>query len=249
MPSPVFLAYDPGETFSSINTLTLGAGIAWGTCMLAYRTIDFRRERLDETGWFVDTFTDQDIYDQFCRLTRSFQEQLYLPRQTTTKSVSGVSIGLSAGGALDMFDNICEEMLRPLLRELFSNGIGLSSNIGGMTVGTAGGFNQMFDAGAFHGMNGQTDFSLTPERIASYDYCLIQAGVGAVVSAAFNLVLLGDFRSLQSALSNEMNAFEKVAALCQYLYDVFSRARAYVLIGEAQTGVILPGGSLNIVGT
>ncbi|QLH46217.1 MAG: hypothetical protein HWD58_11655 [Bacteroidota bacterium] len=85
------------------------------------------------------------------------------------------------GGALDMFDNICEEMLRPLLRELFSNGMGLGSNAAGLTVGTAGGFNQMFDAGAFHGMNGHTDFSLTPERIASYDYCLIQAGVGAVV--------------------------------------------------------------------
>ncbi|MBK8683792.1 MAG: hypothetical protein IPN26_01755 [Bacteroidetes bacterium] len=265
MPSPVFLAYDVGETFSSINTLTLGAGIAWGTCTLAYRTIDFSRERLDETGWFVNTPTDRDVYDQYCRLSRPLQEQLHLPRQTITKSVRGVSVGFSAGGVLDIFDNLpirsiwdfTEETIeqaiqasnRRIAQEIVNNTVGIGSNAGGLTVGTAGGFNQMFDAGVFYGMNGHDMFSLTPELINSYDFCLVQIGVGAGVSASCNFVFLGDFRDFSHYISLDREIYERIIGVGEYIYDVINRAHAFVLIGEAQAGVILPGGSINIVAT
>jgi len=48
-------------------------------------------------------------------------------------------------------------------------------------------------------------------------------------------------------VTNEMNAFEKVAGIVRYLYNVMSFTQCYTLIGEASAGLILPGGSVNIV--
>jgi len=239
------MAYDSGESFSSINTITIGGGIAWGDCLLAYRNLDFSRAALDEAACYIGCNTDQEIFDQYCRLDRQRRERIHLPRRTATKSVRGISIGISAGGALDMFDSIAESVLRPVFREVFSNTVGLS----GLTVGTAGGFMNMFDAGAFHGMGSHSDFSFNMDHFPEFEYCLLQFGVGALVSAAVNILLLGDFRNINYFVTNDLNAFEKVAAIASYLYNVMSLSQCYALIGEASAGLILPGGSINIVAT
>jgi hypothetical protein len=261
MPSPVFLAFESGETFSSISTLSVVGGVAWGSCTLAYRTLDFRRERLDETGWFVNTPTDRDVYDQFCRLPSDYQERLFLPRRTTTKAVSGFSFGFGPGGAVSLLGEAAEEaiervaapalhaLVQGALDDLINDTVGAVSNAGGLTVGTAGGFLHMFDAGTFHGMNGRDMFSLRPEQIASYDYCMLQVAFGAGVSASVNLLMLGDFRPRGDYFPMGQNDLERAMALYQYVSDINQRAQAFVVIGEAQAGLILPGGTINIVTT
>ena len=245
MASPIIMAYDPGESFSSLNTLTVGGGISWGSCLLAYRNLDFSRTALDAARLYEGCNTDQEIFDQYCRLDRESRERIHLPRHTSTKSVRGISIGLNAGGALDLFDSVAESVLRPVFRELFSNTVGLT----GLTVGTAGGFMNMFDAGAFHGMGGNSDFAFNIDHFDEKEYCLVQFGVGALVSAALNILLLGNFRNINYFVTNDMNAFEKVGGIASYLYNVMTQSQCYAVIGEASAGLILPGGSINIVAT
>ena len=245
MASPILSAYDPGESFSSINTITIGGGLAWGSCLLAYRNLDFSREALDAARLYVGCNTDQEIFDQYCRLDRESRERIHLPRRTSTKPVRGISIGVSASGALDIFDSVAETVVRPLFRELLSNTVGMA----GLTTGTAGGFMNMFDAGAFHGMNGHSDFSFNVEEFSELEYCLVQFGVGALVSAAVNILLLGNFRNINYFVTNDQNIFEKAAGVSSYLYNVMSFYQCYTLIGEASAGLILPGGSINIVAT
>ena len=242
MASPLISAYNPGESFSSINTITVGGGIAWGNCLLAYRNLNFSRAALDEAGLYVGCNTDQEIFDQYCRLDRESRARIHLPRRTFSRSVSGISLGVSASGALDIFDSI-GDLVRPVFRELISNTVGMA----GLTTGTAGGFMNMFDAGAFHGMNGHDDFSFNIDNFSGFQCCLVQFGVGAFVSAALNILLLGNFRNISYFVTNEMNAFEKVAGIVRYLYNVMSFTQCYTLIGEASAGLILPGGSVNIV--
>jgi hypothetical protein len=238
------MAYDPGESFSSINTITVGGGIAWGTCLLAYRNLDFSREALDEAACYIGCNTDQEIFDQYCRLDHERRERIHLPRRTSTKSVRGISIGVSAGGALDLFDSI-GDLVRPVFRELISNTVGMT----GLTTGTAGGFMNMFDAGAFHGMNGHSDFSFNIDHFSELEYCMVQFGVGAFVSAGVNILLLGNFRNINYFVTNDQNPFEKIAGIASYLYNVMSFYQCYTLIGEASAGLILPGGAVNIVAT
>lgn len=245
MASPIIMAYHPGESFSSINTITIGGGIAWGTCLLAYRNLDFSRRALDDTRMYEGCNTDQEIFDQYCRLASQLRQRIHLPRRTCTKPVRGISIGISGGGALDIFDSVAETVLRPIFRELFSNTVGLA----GLTTGTAGGFMNMFDAGAFHGIGGNSDFAFNIDHFAHKEYCLIQAGIGAMVSAAVNILLLGNFRNINYFVANEMNPMEKVGGIASYLYNVMTQSQCYALIGEASAGLILPGGSINIVAT
>ncbi len=244
MGSPIIMAYDSGESFSSINTLTLGVGVAWGTCLIAYRNLDFRREALDVSGLYVGLSTDEEIFNQYCNLDRESRERIHLPRRTSTKSVHGISFGLNAGGALDLFDSVSEAVLRPVFRELLSNTVGLS----GLTVGTAGGFMNMFDAGVFHGINGHTNFSININNFPTYEYCLVQFGVGALVSAALNILLIGNFRNLTHYIV-DVNNMPDNFGLVRYLYNVMTMSRCYAVIGEASAGLILPGGSVNIVAT
>lgn len=245
MASPILLAHDPGESFSSITSLSLVGGIAWGSCLLAYRNLDFSREALDAARLYVGCNTDQEIFDQYCRLDRESRERIHLPRRTSTKSVRGISIGLSASGALDLFDSVAETVVRPFFRNLLADTVGMA----GLTTGTAGGFMNMFDAGAFHGMNGHSDFSFDIENFSELEYCMVQFGVGALVSAAVNILLLGNFRNINYFVTNDQNAFEKAAGIASYLYNVMSFYQCYTLIGEASAGLILPGGSINIVAT
>lgn len=244
MASPIIMAFEPGESFSSINTITVGGGIAWGECLLAYRNLDFSRGALDEAACFVGCNTDQEIFDQYCRLDHDRRERIHLPRRTFTRPVRGISVGVSASGALDIFDGI-GDLVRPLFRELISNTIGMV----GLTTGTAGGFMNMFDAGAFHGMNGNTDFSIDMERFSTYQCCMVQLGVGAFVAAAVNILYMGDFRNMYFHITNEMNVLEKIAGLMSYLADVIHHGQCYAVVGEASAGLILPGGSVNVVGS
>ena len=131
------------------------------------------------------------------------------PMTTVADAVSRIAPPDSAAVA-DAVDRLGHDVLgvdlvRPVFQQAISNTIGLS----GLTTGTAGGFMNMFDAGAFHGINGHSDFSFTMDNFSTFEYCMVQFGVGAFVSAAVNILLLGNFRNISYFVRNDGSSLGK----------------------------------------
>lgn len=245
MGSPILIAYDPGERFSSINTLAVGGGISWGTCLLSYRNLDFSRHTLDGAGFYVGCNTDEEIFFRYCHIELDKRHLIYLPRNRVTKLVAGISIGMSYGGILDIFDSVAKTVFWNVFRHFISNTIGGVAGLADLTVGTT---TSIIDSGVFHGINGNDNFSLNINNFSTYEYCLVRFSAGALLGVAVNILLLGNFRKFTHYTLNEHKMPDN-SWLIRYLYDVIAFSQCFVIIGEASAGLILPGGSANIVAT
>lgn len=244
MPSPIFLAYELGETFSNINTFAIGNGIAWGSCMLAYREIDFSDsgERGPSRLSFRGCSTDEDRFELYVGADRRFRESVELPRRTASKPVRGVTLGFSAGGILDMFSNI-SDFVRRIFQEMLANVAGNAS----LTTGVTGGLFNTWDGGVLHPLNGNTYYNLDIERFRNYNYCMIQGGVGAGVSANATLLFIGNFGSITHFTRDATATSLSEQSILSYLISVWNSAKCCALIQELSAGVILPGGGFNIL--
>lgn len=279
MPAPVITAFEAGEQFSSISSLTLLLGVSWGTCSLPLRELDFRRETLESTGLYIGIEDNpEEAFDQYCRLDAASRRRIHLPRMVYSKTVHGFSIGLSLGGPVGNLSSAIEEGMldasRALLRrftqsaaqqvvtfmaDAAQDATSYVSSFG--QVGTSGGFFNMYDAGALHGVNGNDTLSLNIADIGGMNFCLLQLGGGCIAGAGINILLIGRFRSLSSAIGTDLldtvlaiggmahllNAVEFTGCLLSYFTEVFRNAYCYTIIGDASAGIILPGVDIKIV--
>jgi len=279
MPSPIVLDFPAGQTFSDITSLALIGGVAWGSCNLCVSALDLSPETLRSTGHFADiTNNPEEAWIQYCRLDRRSRERIQLPMRSFSKNVYGLAIGLSVGGPVGSLARTVEyaaiSSARFLVRRFTSfvaaRAIRLVSSAiedvasavsSGGTVGTSGGFLNMFDGGALHGLNGNNTLELDVSAIGRMNYCVLQLSGGCIAGAGVNLLLVGRFPSLwarftQAAMgqflisggfNNPVNVVTYMGDLLGYCHDIFSEAYCFAIIGDAQFGLVLPGVDINII--
>jgi hypothetical protein len=243
MPSPLFLAYEAGETFSDISSIAITHGICWGTCTVPYARVDFSDsgEPSPSRIRFGNCHTDEERFDLYSRLDGTFRRSLLLPRRVVQRTVFGITLGFNAGGALDMFSSV-EDMVRRIFREALSTTAGNS----GLTTGSSGG---LMPSGVFlpYPNSGNTMFSIEEYQMDAYDFCLIQGVIGAGVSSSASLLLMGNYGSLYNPFREHNVSSLDNQSLVTFLLGVLRNTQYYNMIGDVNVGLILPGGNINFL--
>ncbi|TXI34932.1 MAG: hypothetical protein E6Q58_00955 [Niabella sp.] len=269
MGSVLVIRNPAGRQFTDLASLSFVGGIAWGECFLQLCPLLFDDLTMESARGFGRSYigtSSQSKYDQYCRLSSEFREEIEGYADGITKQVKGISIGVSVGGSLGELGDVITRgarigvvWLQRFLVQRFSRFIrqravelvedGLGSATSGFTTGTSGGFFNMYDGGALHGMNGNDTLDLEIERIYRMNFAVIQLGGGVIVGAGINLLMIGDFPSINTIIERRGTGshFEIDTHLMAYLTSLFSSGYCYAFIGDAAIGAILPGVDLNIV--
>lgn len=181
------------------------------------------------------------------------------------KPVHGLCIGVSAGGPIgELGDTVARplrygviwlrrflvqrisQFVRRRLLALGDDALGLIS--GNLTTGTSGGFMNMYDGGALHGINGNSTLNLSIRRLRRMNCIVIQLSGGVIVGAGVSLLLIGDFPSMRSFMPRRDDPVYEIGEdLYEYITGVWNGAYCCALIGDAAIGAILPGVDINII--
>ncbi|GEM_PF-1547217 len=268
-----------GTQLTNITSIAVVGGIAFGTCHLQLATLQFDRAtmaRASGFGSYYVTATQQEIYEQYCRLDSRRREQIERLESPIIKRVSGITVGLSSGGSLDAITDVLHgpigrgidllqnRIRRPLLNFIRNRVLNLA-DIGRdyaitvadqqfeLTTGVSGGMFSSIDGGILRGANGYSNFGLDVNAIRNLNVAIIQVGGGLIVGAGVNLLVIGNFRSFRSMISSFRSLGDSIFTtsvddqLLLYLGNVFSHAQCYAVVGDAAVGAILPGVDLNII--
>lgn len=261
-----------GRPFSDVSSLTLVGGVAWGECFLQLSPLLMDDDDLIEQargfGRRYVGASRQAIYNQYCRLDATFRLEIEGYAGAITKSVRGISFGISTGGPMgELAGTVTRSFRRGLiwlqrflvqrfsrfvrerLLDLADDGVGLMA--GNFTAGTSGGFFNMYDGGALHGIGEHSTLDLDITRLRRMNFLVVQLAGGVIVGAGINLLIIGDFPSITSILSRDGHeSLPEIADnLMSYITGVFNNAYCWALIGDAAVGAILPGVDINLVGS
>lgn len=89
-----------------------------------------------------------------------------------------------------------------------------------------------------YGMNGRDTYNLRMSDFSQEtNLFFVNAGIGAITQASLNVVFIGNFPTIPSDLID----------LPGYIWDVYHRAVAWTIVGDAAIGVIPPGGSISVI--
>lgn len=276
MGSVLVIRNPSGRQFTDITSVALVGGVAFGECFLQLSPLLFDNSTIEAARGFGAHYvgaSHQTIFDQYCRLSSDFRLEVEGYAPAITKSVRGISIGISTGGSLDALSSalarparhalvfIQREFLVRFSRFVRGRLMALSEDAldrvtSGFSTGTSGGFFSMYDGGALHGANGNSTLDLDLERIRTMNFAVIQMGGGAIVGAGINLLIIGDFPSLRTMVPVSRDAIVSLDAvfttsiddsLFFYIGNVLAHAYCYAFIGDAAIGAILPGIDLNLI--
>lgn len=269
MGSVVVIRNAPGRQFTDLTSLAIVGGIAFGSIYLRLCPLIFDPAVVRNAECFGSYYaraSHQEIYDQYCRVDSIFREQLEGPGVEITKSVKGISIGISTGGSLDAVADFLERPARigwVMLRRTLGRRIGAlreaalaaaddatSMGAGLLTSGTSGGLFQSIDGGALQSDTSISTLDLSIERIQGMNMCVLQLGGGIIVGAGVNIVFIGNFPSLNTLLSVDgVFTTDVDNSLFFYIGNVLAQSYCHAFIADAAIGAILPGIDLNIIGT
>lgn len=268
MGNVVVLRYGGGRTFSNVSSLAFIGGVAWGECFLPIVPLDFSADAMENArgfGSWYTTATAQEKYDQYCRLDEEFRLDIERYAPGITRRVRGITIGVSTGGPVDELATTVTRSLRHgivwlqrflvqrfslfVRRRLLALGDDLLGMAGGsFTTGTSGGFMNMFDGGALHGINGNSTLNLNTERLYDMNCVVIQLAGGCLVGAGVSVLIMGDFPSIRTFIPQiDDPVYEFGEDLYNYITGVWDNAYCCALIGDAAIGAILPGVDINII--
>ncbi|HTN45472.1 MAG TPA: hypothetical protein VL098_03935 [Flavipsychrobacter sp.] len=268
-----------GRQLTDITSLALVGGVAFGEFYLQLATLMFDRDTIANARGFGEYYvgaSPEVIYEQYCNINsidRAAIERLETP---ITRSVYGLSIGISTGGSIDAIADALERpvrrglvmlqrqfrlrfwtFIRRRLLDLAGDTIDISAGAAGdrlgLTTGVSGGIISSIDGGILRGANGYSNFSLDASAVSRSNFAIIQLGGGFVVGAGINLLFIGNFPSLASMISSIGSVVDSVFttslddSLFMYMGNVLSHAQCFAFVGDAAAGAILPGIDLNII--
>lgn len=237
MATPVILGFGDGDSLSSINTITVGAGISWGKVTIPFVPLLFTPEKIAEvlgpqngytTGRSV--LTNQTFYEQtYSGLPLSFQKRFWGVPTKVEKSVGGWALGLSGGAIMSSAAKALTSMLRPIVARLLS-----SVSLDAAQVSTS------INA-TLYGMNGRDTYNMNEAEFSSCNIFFINAGIGCLVQSSLNIVFIGNFPRMD--MSNHINPLTLIAHIGQ----VYSNSIAWAVVGDAAAGMIFPGASISFI--
>ncbi|MEZ4905205.1 MAG: hypothetical protein R2822_27365 [Spirosomataceae bacterium] len=237
MGTPIILGFGDGESLSSINTITVGAGISWGKVTLPFVPLLFTPSRIAEvlgsqngytTGRSV--LTNQNFYDQtYSNLPLSFQKKFWGTPTKIEKPVGGWAIGLSGGAVISSAAKALISVLRPMVGRLLSS-ISLDATQVSASLNAP-----------LHGMNGRDMYNLNEAEFASCNIFFINAGVGCLMQSSLNIIFVGNFPRMD--ISNHVNPLTLIA----HISNVYSQSIAWAVVGDAAAGLIFPGASISFI--
>lgn len=268
-----------GKQLTDITSLALGGGIAFGELYLQLATLMFDRETIARARGFGREYvgaTPQFIYEQYCRLDWHRRAEIERLEAPITKSLYGLSFGVSTGGSLESVASLLQRPVRRglvilqrrfrmplwsfirarllnLAEDSIDFGVSQADDAIGLTTGVSGGIISGNDGGILRGLGGYSNFSLDAGAVRRSNFAIIQLGGGLIVGAGINLLLIGDFPSFASMISsvdaivNSIFPSSIEESLFMYIGNVFSQAQCFAFVGDAAAGAILPGVDINII--
>jgi hypothetical protein len=230
--TPIILGFEPGESLTTLTSIVVGGGIAWGQATLPFTPLVFSPQNIAEVmgpnflqrqyGGSVDNKTFYD--NHYSGLPLLYQRKFWGPKQVVVKSVKGVGAGLSGGGAIAAAGKALEaaaakRLVGKIFHKFFST-VGLDVVQSGTSLNAT-----------LYGINGHDTYNLDMALFnQTANICLLQGGISAVAQAGLNLLIIGNFAS----------NFGRLGAY-DYLVNVWGHAEAVAVVADAALGFILPG--------
>lgn len=188
--------------------------------------------RLDNKTFYEDTYSNLPLVEQ---------KKFWGTKSIVTKSVRGVSVGISGG---KLFAQAAQGAIKGTMLGLAKLGVQRivrkvidfqlkNINLDALQSSTS------LDA-TLYGLNGYDTYNLYMLDFQNdANIFFINAGIGAVTGASLNLVFIGYFPSIPYGMS--------LFDLPEYIWDCSNKAVACAVVGDAAVGLIMPGGSISFI--
>ncbi len=243
------MGFEPGESLSSLNSIILGVGWSWGTVTMPFTPLEFTPERIAKalgpgSGYLNGhlQLTNQAFYENtYSQLPLVEQKKFWGDKNSVTKQVRGVAVGISGGKLLaDAAEAALKGVvlgaaklgLRIVIRKIIEKHLKAVS-LDALQSSTSGN-------ATLYGLNGHDTYNLYMiDFNRETNIFFINAGIGAIAAASLNLAFVGYFPSMPSTMP--------IQDLPDYLWDCANKAIAFTVINDAALGLIMPGASLTVI--
>ncbi|WP_028669084.1 hypothetical protein [Runella zeae] len=237
MGTPIILGFGDGESLSSINSITLGGGVAWGKVTIPFVPLIFSQEKIAEVLGAQNSYalgrarlTNERFYNEtYSGLPLLYQRRFWGTTTKVEKPVGGWAIGLSGGAIMNSASTAILSLLRPMVGRLLSS---VSLDAAQVSVS---------QNATLYGMNGYNTYDLNQAVFSSCNVFFINAGIGCLVQSSLNIVFIGNFPRMD--MSDHLNPFTLIA----HLSNVYSNSIAWAIVGDSAAGMIFPGASISFI--
>lgn len=179
--------------------------------------------------------------DTYSKLPLVEQRKFWGDKNSVTKPVRGVAVGLSGGKLLAA---AAEAALKGVTLTVAK--IGLRVIIGKIlekhlkTVSLDALQSSTSVDATLYGLNGNDTYNLYMiDFNQGTNIFFINAGISAVAATALNLAFIGPFPSMPSTMP--------LQDLPDYLWDCSNKATAFTVVSDAALGLIMPGASIAVI--
>lgn len=270
MPTPIIIAFEGAKSLTSMNSITLGVGVTWGSATIPLIPLIFTQDRMEgiinQESTFYDLRTpvnNEEFYNKaYVDCSTNSKHHFRGAITTIDRKVMGGAFGISTGGG-------SESEAATILVKGFKFLWSFFSNVNLAIVQDR--FGSVSSNSLVHGINGENTYNLDVSTLSTNDnnVLIINAGAGAVVQSSVNILFIGKFPSIKTIKFPE-HMFSNVAQstfnpikiaemvkdavefdieIMKYFWNVKKHAHAYAFIADASYGVILPGATISIFGS
>lgn len=233
MSRPYVLHFNPGESLLDIASVSLVAGVAWGSIYIPATPLIFSDDRLNRD--FSDYHRTHpnanfdELYD-VCYDGNPNKDVFHGERLIKQTSIYGVCIGIGEAGILSAAGDAVEGLIGRIANTAVAN----ITSSGAVSAGGS----QSSGNPLLHGLNGNDTFYLNSMLFSNYEVCIIQGVMGALFELSMCLVLFGNFRSMGSC-----------PTMFHYLWGVHTNSFACALVPTGSVGLVIPGAEIKLLYT
>lgn len=188
--------FPDGQTFSDIGSVAIVVGGAWGECNLCLSRVDLSRSRLQQSRRFdfdLNTLSNDAIYDRWYRMNPTDQRDFFSGGISIRKRVWGFAAGASYTALADVFGNGLRGIAASISTDFVDYVNVLSANWSA-------------SLSIFRGIGNYNTKFLGHENLRNLNICVLRGSLTAfVLGVACNLVIIGNFRSINSVLDGVLN--------------------------------------------
>lgn len=260
---PIEIIYKNDEGLSSLNSFSVIGGISWGTIKVPFTELDFSFKKKKEA--FGETFaiannhrSSKDFYQNFYSGLPSFERDKFRTSpKPIERNVKGFVLGIDLLKGGDAISGVVkgEGIVKGLggkivaeIRDVIDKALG-SIGLDASQVSTT-------SDGLVYGKNGADTYNMDINRLISDDVniCLVQAGIGALVGTAVNIIFFGNFPTYDQFKASDSRTYYSMLNPLEFLFPIsgymtmsIRRSFAFSILSDAATGLILPNMQFQVI--